>query len=320
MPNIVTHNYFAKDVLKKVENDVSESFKQKQDIYELFAGGFDPFFVYEQIPFHEKMGYLCHDNYIDIFFLNFIKIIKEEKLENNESVLAALYGHLTHYVLDSIIHPYVMYKTGEYEKDKPETIRFKGLHAAMEMQFDAYIYETREHKKFKDFKIHRLAPKLNFGKELQHLLNRNYMDVFNLKNGGVKYKKSINLVRYGLRFMVEDKTGIKKFLYKQIDKMTPKNLKSLEALSSHITSIDNSIFNLDNKIWYNPWDNTIISHESFFDLYNNALERCTLLFHETYKYIHDEISEDVYKEILKDYSYVTGLSWRIKRELKYTEF
>ena len=67
MPNIVTHYYFAKDVLKNYKN-VSASFNQKQDIYELFAGGFDPFFVYEQIPFHEKMGYLCHDNYIDIFF------------------------------------------------------------------------------------------------------------------------------------------------------------------------------------------------------------------------------------------------------------
>ena len=123
-----------------------------------------------------------------------------------------------------------------------------------------------------------------------------------------------------MRFVVEDKKGIKKFFYKQIDKITPKNHRLLETLSTYVISIDNSIFNLEHKTWYNPWDNKIKSNESFFDLYNKAIERCLLLFEETDKFIHNKISEGDYKKTLKDYSYVTGLSWHIKKEIKYVEF
>lgn len=320
MPNPTTHRYFAKDVLEKSKKEVINSFIQKQNIYELFTLGFDPFFSSERLPFHEKLGYLSHDNYTDIYFLNYIKIIKEEHLENNPVVLAALYGHLTHYVLDSIFHPYVMYKTGEYEKAKPETLKYKGKHGEMEMQLDAYLYESRENKPFKDFKIHTLIPKEKFDKKLLNVLNRNYEEVFHIKNGGKKYKNSIDLVYNGLKVMVEDKTGIKKFFYKQIDKLTPKNEKLLESLSAHITSIDDSIFNLEHKTWYNPWDNTIKSTESFFDLYTRAIDTCLKLFEETYKYINNKSTLEEYKKTLKDYSYVTGLPWHIKKEMKYIEF
>ena len=249
MPYTTTHNYFAKDVLKKSKKDIINSFKEKQNLYELFAQGFDPFFTYEQIPFHEKLGNLGHQTNTDIYFLNYIKIIKEKNLKNNASVLASLYGHLCHYTLDSIIHPFVIYKTGEYYVQKPETIKYKGLHLKMEMQIDAYLYKKREQKEFKDFKIHTLISNEKWDKLLLKALNQNYEEVFSIKKGGKKYKKSTLLIRKGFKYIIEDKKGIKKRLYKNLDKLCNKKVTKFENLSTYITKIDTSIFNLEHKIW-----------------------------------------------------------------------
>lgn len=319
MPTPVTHHYFAKDVLNKSDECVKNSFIDKMRIYELFTLGFDPFFTYGEMPFHEKLGDLCHQNYIDTFFLNYIKIIKEDKLQDNQEVLASLYGHLTHYILDSIMHPFVMYKSGEYEKGNKSTLKYVGLHHKMEMHMDAYMYESRENKTYKCFKVHEILPKIKFSKELLDALNRNYKEVFNIDNGGKKYQKATYLVHNGYRYFLEDKSGFKKKVFKIIDKTHLKKGLVFEYLSTHITEIDDNIFNREHKTWYNPWDKTE-SNETFFELYDRAVDRCVKVFNATNKFINDKISEEKYRDILKDYSYVSGLPWRIKKEMKYTEF
>ncbi len=320
MPTPVTHHYFAKDVLAKSNKNIQKSFKDKEKFFSLFVLGFDPFFTYGELPFHEKLGDLCHQNDIDTFFLNYIRIMKEEGFEHNQEVLAALYGHLTHYILDSIMHPFVMYKCGEYEKGKPETYKYVGLHHKMEMHMDAYMYEARESKPYKDFKVHEILPKMEFSKELLMVLNRDYKETFNVNNGGVKYQKATHLVHNGYKYFLEDKRGIKKKIFKVLDKLPFNRGIVLEYLSTHILEVDKNIFNLEHKTWYNPWDNKIKSNKDFLALYDDAIKRGVEVFNATYKYINNQLGEVEYKEILKDYSYVSGLPWRVKREMKYTEF
>lgn len=246
--------------------------------------------------------------------------MKEEKLEKNPSALAALYGHLTHYVLDSVCHPYVIYKTGEYNKSNPETHKYVGIHTQMEVEIDAYLYETRENKKFKNFELHKLNTRQKIDKNILNILNKTYEESFNIKNGGVKYQKAINMVYYGLKYITKDKRGIKKSIYKKIDKLIPNKGRKFENFSYYVTSIDESIFNLEHKTWCNPCDKNIKSNESFFELYDKAICICIELFEATYKYINDEISLKEYKKVLKDYSYVTGLSWKKNDELQYFAF
>ncbi len=320
MPNIITHHYFAEDVLKNSKKDIINSFFGEKDLYYLFTQGFDPFFVYEILPFNEKLGYFLHDNYIDTFFINYIKVMKEQKLENDPALLAALYGHLTHYVLDSIIHPFVIYKCGEYNKNRPETYKYVGVHTRMEVEIDAYLYETRENKSFKDLKFHKVNPKKKLNKNILKLLNKIYEETFKVKNGGFKYQKALNMAYLGLKYITNDKYGRKKALYHKIDKIVASKGHKIEAFSYYVTSIDKSIFNLEHQPWCNPCDNTIKSNESFFDLYNKAIAICVTLFEATNKYINEEIDLMEYQGILKDNSYVTGLSWQKKDELQYFAF
>lgn len=322
MPLITTHNYFANDVFSKTNTKITDTFKEKKNIYELFAQGTDPFIFYEAFRL-KKVDYqhICHTKNTDTFFLKFIGKIKEKNLTQNPTVLASLYGHLTHYVLDSSVHPYIVYKTGFYNKKRPETLKYNGLHNKMEMEIDAYLYEKKSKKPFKDFKIHKhLITKEKLDKELINLLNELYNDIYSFKNGGDKYQKGCRIMYNSYKFFIKDQTGIKKQVYKIIDKMTPKKVGVFENYNSHITKIDLSIFNLEHKTCVNPWDNTIKNNASFFDLYNKALEECLELFESTHQFLHNQINEEKYKAVLKDKSYLTGLSWKLNKEMKYLEF
>lgn len=322
MPLITTHNYFAKDILQKIPENIANTFNKKQNIYELFAQGFDPFIFYEffKIKKYDLQG-TFHKIKTDTFFLNFIKNIKEHHLENDETILASLYGHLAHYILDSTCHPFITYKTGEYNKNKPKTYKYKGLHTKMEMQIDAYLYNQRTKKQFSTFKIHKnLITKEKISKNLLNILNLTYEQTFSLKKGGNKYQKGCKNMYYAYLLLIEDKTGFKKKIYKFIDKLTPNKNEIYEYFSSHITELDNKILNNEHNTWYNPWDNTIKSKESFFDLYKKALKEATTLIEATHNFLHNKINEKEYKSILKDKAYTTGFSWKIKKEITNLEF
>ncbi len=322
MPLITTHSYFAQDVLKKTSQKIKTNLENKQNIYILFAQGFDPFIFYEfgKIKKENIQSY-CHINNTDIFFHIFIDLIKKHNLLNNENILAALYGHLTHYVLDSNVHPYIVYKTGLYDKDKPETLKYNGLHTKMEMNIDAYLYEQKNNKPFKNFKIHKyLITKEKFDDKLIKILNELYSQSFSIDKGGLKYQKGCLKMYYSYKFIIEDQTGIKRSIYHLIDKISKKKVGVFEYYNSHVKKIDESDLNLNHNTWLNPWDNTIISQESIIDLYNKAVNECLNLFQKTHEYLNDDITEDEYKRVLKDKSYVTGLSWHKKSEIKNLEF
>ena len=320
MPNPVTHKYFARDVLKNSSNHIIKSINNNLKTYELFSSGFDPFFTYQQLHKKEPLGDLGHNTKTDIYFLNYIDLIKKYGYENNSNILASLYGQLTHYILDSKFHPYVIHKAGEYYKEKPWTYKYKGKHNELEWNLDAYFCEKREHKKFKDFKINQIYSTEMFDKDLINILNENYQYVFNIKEGGKKYKKSIKLVKLGLKYTIEDKHGIKKNIYKAIDKITPNKEKVLSVFSTYIKEIDHSILNEEHNIWYNPWDNTIKSRQSLIELYNESMDKCVTLFEETYKYINNKIEKEQYIKTLGKSSYVTGLNWNEQKEIKYIEY
>ncbi len=320
MPNLLTHTYFAKDVFQKSSPKIKKSLKGAEHIYELFSFSFDPFFVYEKFSFHEEVGDYLHTNHVDDFFLNFIRIIKERDLQNNPTVLAALYGHLTHYILDSKCHPYIYYKTGQYVKGNKETRKYAGLHSKIELEIDAYLYEKREKKDFSSYKMYTLVSRHKINKVLAEVLDSTYEETFGIEKGGEKYQRALNILYLGMKYITKDKRGLKKAFYKRIDRITPRKSIKIEYFSYHVDSIDLSIFNNEHKEWCYPTDNTIKKNQSFFEIYDESLDKCVKLFEATNKYLNSEISEQKYRSILGDASYLSGLSWHDDRTFQYFEF
>ncbi len=321
MPLITTHTYFAQDLLPTLPKTLSQKLQEKQNVYTLFAQGFDPFLFYEFLKMKQQnLQYNFHTHQTDLFFINFILNIKESQNIKNPYFLGALYGHLAHYVLDSTLHPFIIYQTGIYQKENKETKKYKGEHTRLEMQLDAYLYKQRNQKEYKNFKIHQLISKEPFPIALIELLNATYEKTFNLKNLGNAYEKGCKKMYYAYKFLIEDAWGLKKGMYSFFDLLCPKSSNKYSTFSNHITYINIDYFNLEHKIWFNPWCDNETSNASIFDLYEEAKKRALLLFKATDQFLNNKIALDDYKKILKDDDYTTGKSWTLKKELKHLKF
>jgi len=291
--------YFSLDLLKKVPDEIRMQIDNHLDIYKLFAQGFDPFIFYEFFKLKKNdYQYYFHTTKTDTFFLNFIKHIKES--DNKEYLIPALYGHLTHYLLDSNTHPLIDY----------ETKFVKGEHTKLEMELDNYLYKKREKKSYYKYKIHKEINKNKFDKSLIDVLNKTYYDTFNLNDMGLKYQKGVKNMYYAYKFLIKDSTGFKRKIYKFVDKLSKNKKDIYENYSNHSDNIDLTRLNIDNLKWTNPYNRNIKSTKSFFDLYDDAINEGVKLFIETNKYLNNLITLKEYKKVLKDYSYVTHISWK----------
>ena len=305
MPYITTHTFFALDCLESSPN--TKNLIGKPTIYGLFAQGFDPFFYHDFFKFSKfKHSAFCHKNNTDKFFCEFIDLIKKEKLTHNKLILQALFGHLTHYVLDSNMHPYIVYKTGIYNKDHPKSKKYQGLHTALEFQLDTYFYEKKYQKPFNKFNLAKeLAPKTKLEPNLIAILNRVYLNVFNFKNGGSLYQDGLNWMHFSLKHLIYDPHGLKTKIYQTIDYI----FKTKYAVYSSNVILENTEFlNLEHETWYNPWDKTK-KNSSVLDIYADAKKECLEIFEATINYLEDKITLKEYQKVLQAKSYVTGLPY-----------
>ncbi len=99
MPAIVTHHLFADEIKNNLNLKVNDN-------YYIFAQSHD----YLYFSLSKKNRILAHTAHIkntQDYFLYMIKFIKDNNLKDNIDLISYLYGSLTHYILDSTLHPYI---------------------------------------------------------------------------------------------------------------------------------------------------------------------------------------------------------------------
>ena len=230
----------------------------------------------------EKLGHFAHKNNVNLYFQNIIKYIRDNELDNDGEVLAYLYGSICHYVLDSTIHPYIFYKSGSYNAKNKNTYKYKGKHNYFEYMIDAIYYQNKNRKTMlKGY--------------------RNY--------------------RFVMKHIMESRLGIKKFLYKLIDKTKLLKRWELSNTCYHIKELDYSVLNLEHKKWFYPVDKNTNYHYSVYDLYDISILKAKKLI----ELIEDALNKDdktinkVLKEI-GDLNYSTGKRWDKKYKKREYEY
>ena len=197
MPSIYTHYVFARDVKNKLPKKIQNIIEEKFNYYVMFSQSFDNLYYYNFLSFKKgkhirSLGSYAHRHKTNKYFKNIIEYIINNNLQKDPEVLAYLFGSLNHYVSDSIIHPYISYRTGRYSKSrKDETKKYKGIHTNTEIRIDAYYYNKDTNKDYKKFKIYKdFITKLNFSKHLKDTINYTFKETFNVDNMGNIFNKS----------------------------------------------------------------------------------------------------------------------------------
>ena len=323
MPATITHAYFAQDVFEILPN----KFKDKLDCSRLrmFGQSMDSLMFYNLFSvmpgkkIRDFNGYF-HRNDSQKFFINLLNNIKNSNSGDDVDVCSFLVGTICHFVLDSTLHPYIIYKTGMMDKSKSSTYKYNNVHEFMEVFLDNDMIKRRERSNPYKFNISKFCFDIRpFSKELNSAIDSSFEDVFNIDNMSGIYYKSLKQMKFAINVFRKDSSGIKKNFYKLIDTFTSKKTFRFEAISYHYPLKDRHNFlNSNHMMWRNPTSYNITSTESFVDLYLKSIKIAKVLVCASFDYINGKDIE--LEKIFLNNSYVHGLDCSEEKELKYFEF
>lgn len=323
MASTVTHAYFVLDVYEKLDIETKRFLMDEKPLLKIAAQGMDPLFFYKIFPGTKggrirEFGDYFHDHDTYLYFETLINYIKYNGYGHEEDVMAFLIGALSHYILDSNIHPFVIYQSGIFRKEDPSTYSYNMVHGELESLLDCYLISLRTNILPWKFSSHTFClEKISFSPILEEVINFTFHETFDIHNMTKFYKRSLQDMRSFYRVFRYDPHGFKRTFYQLVDFVCPKTYRKKTPLSYHY-KMDVSKFNLDHKVWYHPTSRRIRNKSSILDIYTASVEECVQLIQKIQAYIYSD--EGDLKQILKNVSYVTGRETEKHYELKYFAF
>lgn len=305
MPSTITHDYHYKDIY----NFTSKSFKNvyPQDFYNqhsVFSQGHDALFFSEfwnLYDFNKKRNKAIYlqDHLFQELCVNFAYLLKLHKLRDSKNLKLLLYGYIAHHILDSYVHPYIIYETEENR-----------MHELVETYFDKYMILQREKKDSYNYKVHKMIPKPPklSGQEIE-LINEVFFKTYGFEKFGKTYIEALNQVNLFLRLFRYDPTGIKNLCYCLIDKINLTDLKFSFLSYNHDYRNFDQYLNEEHNLWFNPSEPNanITSINSFIELYELATKRSSKIISYLEEAINDNATHEEIEEIIPNVSAIHGL-------------
>ena len=326
MPSSMTHNYFMQDIYNKLDNNIKKSFNIEDA--KTFAQGPDIFYFYnmcfgKKSKNYRKMGNYMHKHNVNLYFKNMISYIKDNNLINNKQCISFLYGTIAHFVLDSVVHPFVFYKTGVFIKGKPHTYKYSGLHQEMEYYLDAYMIFQNEKIEAKDFRMYKYMLNNNkLSNDTLNLIGNVIKETYNYDNMDKIYEKCIKDMKRFYKFFNYDHYGIKKSIYAIVDIITPKRFIRKKKFSFYLTHNSKKHYlNTEKSEWNHPLDIYETYNYSFIELYVIAIEKAINIINEVNNILNkDRTYNKKIENIFNNLSYTTGKNCENNSSMKYFEF
>lgn len=296
MAGTITHYKIGKELYNKL------NIKLNKDIFLLAVQGHDLLYFIkfrDLIKFHSNS--LIVDKLQDTNFSKIVKAFEDFLLSDADiNVKSFFYGYLTHHIVDSIFHPFIIYESGEYEHTK-ETKKYQGKHAILESVIDYLLVDNIN-------EIYKEIPKLKIDNTFKSKINYCFESVYSIKNVGNMLVTNMNNVRGFLRVYRRDKTGIKRLGYCIVDKVTG---KKTEFLSFHYPSEYLQVDLNKKEKWCNPVDKK--EHESsIMDLYNAALDKAYKIIMDIDKCLSEKKETDIDLNISAVHGYECNKNYKCK--------
>ncbi len=133
MPNALTHYVFAKTLLEKLPVSVREKIEGSEDYYYFGSMGGDVLYGlnFSSNKVKQRYGYVAHEGLVKE---SFTEALEAEMTDEN---YAFVLGYLTHYCLDSTMHPYVFFTEKRISEIVGEEYK-DNCHMLIEAAMDSY--------------------------------------------------------------------------------------------------------------------------------------------------------------------------------------
>ncbi len=301
MPNIITHTLFAQDVFERVDDSLKNIVEPRLQLFEIGSNGPDFLFFhglnlkdFYKSSFLRKAGNEFHAGHVNEFYHQaLVSIRNEENDDIKNDMITYVCGHLCHWALDSTTHPYVFYRTG--------TCKGKSAwyHHRFESLIDAIMLKVKKECTIEDFKFYEIC---DAPLEYARAIARIYVPAIRLILGyDVKGHEILDSLKdwHSIERLFYDASGKKIEGLKAFEAITRSdNMLSGYIVPNHADD-PYDVMNLLHNRWVHPSDDSFISTESFFDLYDKAL----LLASEVIRLFISSIANPDYE---KDFLQVIG--------------
>lgn len=315
MPNLITHAIFTSEVVEKINNKrLVEHMKKYQHLLLIGTNGPDFLFFYTKFAALKKkdvdinkLGSKIHKQHINDQYLNFIKYYhKQQNKKLKEQLAVYISGHFLHWVLDSTLHPYIVYVTGFKEK---QSLTF---HHRLESNLDALLLKEKYNKTIKDIKTYKICTSY---KQERKIIADTYkymiMKTFGYNIEAKVFEKALRDWKNAQRLMYSPR-GIKKKIAKKIEK-TEGLLSDMLVPKDYVDDID--IMNRNHKEWRNPVTGEK-SNESIDELICEAKQTAVRGLDLLWKSFDDEKYIVDFLNIIDNKTYSNGVKGSQKREYK----
>ena len=290
MPDLAMHYYYGQDVLKSLPSEIPID----PDVFCFTLSGPDDWFFYFTDVRKCTRGSYMH-RYRTGEFLH--------GLAKQPVLLSYFAGYFCHHMLDLTCHPYIIARTGFYERTR-QTRQFRGNHTALERALDRWILDVHDNQG--DHPLTDVMFKGPLPAALEEPLDQVYYDVFKWDQVFPDLLEAKRRMRKYLHIL-ENPHGRAKI----ITEIVPHPLLKPLVYSQHYYE-DADILNLAHKEWHHPKDPSMISTSSFPELVEQARHEAVKVITEVYHGNLDGIGNR---------SYLTGLDLGDKRnqsEASYT--
>ena len=311
MPNIITHVIFAQEVLEREKNtEIAAVIARNAHLYAIGANGPDFLFFSHAKPWEaykshtlNHRGSMMHKEKINEFYKEAIRCIRRQTITDvRKDMMAYLFGHLCHWALDMVAHPYIFYRTGECKG------KSAAYHHRMESMIDAIVLRD---KRGIDIRAWRSYEICEFDEDMLKAIARIYVPC-------AKRVYDCEVKVHDLRETLLSWRDVQKLLYDpngrryQTLNAAEKLLRQKWKLSGNIVpaKIDEryDVMNLKKRFWLHPCDQQISSNASFYDLYEEALGVALEVIAAAYACIVEDADEETLCHVLKNRAYDTGMS------------
>lgn len=265
MADVYMHAKLARDIVQSLQ------LKVESDLTTLGAQGPDPMYYGFVHEYHKRYRFFADRMHDTDTTLLFEAIFSYAKASPSKEVYSYIIGFLCHFALDVKIHPYVYYHVGQYDSKDPTTHHMRGLHLKFERSIDAALIEYDTEKKAHRYPIQQKTfPLKTIPTEIQEMYRYIMQERYQYPDGHEMITNSVKSMYRVLKYIVKDRTGMKKLGYKLLDKLFSEEDMYFSDLSMfhHIEAFD--FLNQEHRLWKHPVTQEKF-HKSVFDLYDDAV-------------------------------------------------
>lgn len=319
MPGFVTHYIFGRETYRKLSSSsLKKNIYNNHSAYSLGQQGPDLFFYY--LPSYvlegHNLGSIAHVQESNAFFRGLLRSCLSITNRFDRAVAEAyVAGFIGHYTLDTICHPYVYAMTHYNGREKDYFAR----HAYLETDIDTALLDMKLNRQPCNFYS---ADTITLTRRQKKVIAKLLYHAYHYAYPELRIRKytmylGIFSLPLGLRILHDD-TGKRKVLFRLIEKYVLGYPVFSPLVPSDTLFFRTDPFNLRRAKWTNPWDKSLTSSETFFDLYEKAFGtylRRIEIFSALLSSLSDpEQHEQLTRTLLKDYgnrSFHSGLDCSI---------